>query len=119
MIPSPFADAAHSVHPNYADRHDPQTRPIIERGSLLKINSKQRNATYAKGAALWARIIPTPRRGWLAGDLIPGSPLHANLGHFLGFLILLGWSRFHTKSETAEQGFEDKTWLRVSWCARG
>lgn len=55
LISTPFANAAHSVHPNYADRHDPQTRPVMGRGSVLKINSKQRNATDAEGAALWAR----------------------------------------------------------------
>lgn len=49
------ADAAHSVHPNYAGHHDPDNRPVMGRGSIIKINSKQRYATDAQGIALWNR----------------------------------------------------------------
>ncbi len=53
------ADAAHSVHPNYPEKHDPANHPMAGHGPVLKLNASQRYATDAHGAALWARVCET------------------------------------------------------------
>ncbi|ANP28472.1 hypothetical protein DAD186_19220 [Dermabacter vaginalis] len=49
------SDVGHSIHPNYAERHDPANQPVAGKGPILKINADQRYATDARGAAFWAR----------------------------------------------------------------
>ncbi|MBV7293959.1 M18 family aminopeptidase [Corynebacterium sp. TAE3-ERU16] len=68
------ADAAHSVHPNFADRHDPVNRPLAGLGPALKVNAKQRYATDAESAALWHRICSAaeaPNQVFVSGNHVP------------------------------------------------
>lgn len=50
------ADAGHSVHPNYRERHDPNVRPLSGQGPMLKVNAQQRYASDAHGEALWRAV---------------------------------------------------------------
>ncbi|APR75183.1 Aspartyl aminopeptidase [Minicystis rosea] len=45
------ADMAHGIHPNYADQHEPQHAPQVNRGLVIKSNSNQSYATDGESAA--------------------------------------------------------------------
>lgn len=47
------ADAAHSIHPNYPERHDSENAPVMGMGPALKVNANQRYASNAVTEAMW------------------------------------------------------------------
>ncbi len=49
-------DNAHGIHPNYADKHDPGHKPLINQGPVIKVNANQRYATNSETAG-WFRHI--------------------------------------------------------------
>jgi aspartyl aminopeptidase len=50
------ADMSHAVHPNYASRHEPRHKPVINGGPVVKTNTQQRYATNAVTAAMFTKL---------------------------------------------------------------
>ncbi len=73
------ADMAHAVHPNYADKHDKQHRPVLGKGPVLKFNVNQSYATEASGAAAFVAACRseglTPQRFVSRNDMPCGSTI--------------------------------------------
>jgi aspartyl aminopeptidase len=73
------ADMAHAVHPNYADKHEPEHRPVVGGGPVIKVNAGQRYAsdaeTAARFAALCAEAGVRPQHFVTRSDLACGSTI--------------------------------------------
>lgn len=50
------ADLAHAVHPNVGEKHDPQSRPVINKGPVIKLSANMRYTTDSNSAAVYASI---------------------------------------------------------------
>lgn len=73
------ADMAHAVHPNYADLHEPQHTPQLNRGLVIKSNVNQSYATEGATAAAFelacARAGFSPQRFVVRSDLPCGGTI--------------------------------------------
>ena len=72
-------DNAHGIHPNFADRHDANHGPLLNRGPVIKINANQRYATNSETAALFRHIcqqIDAPVQSFVVrSDMACGSTI--------------------------------------------
>ncbi|KZN14777.1 M18 family aminopeptidase [Marinomonas sp. TW1] len=50
------ADNAHALHPNYANRHDNNHAPAINKGAVIKVNANQRYATNSETASIYRDV---------------------------------------------------------------
>lgn len=50
------ADMAHAVHPNVGEKHDPQNRPLINKGPVIKLSANMRYTTDSNSAAVYQQI---------------------------------------------------------------
>jgi aspartyl aminopeptidase len=58
------ADNAHSVHPNYPERHEAAHRPLVNHGPAIKLNHNQRYATAPATAALAQQVFESAGVPW-------------------------------------------------------
>jgi aspartyl aminopeptidase len=50
------ADMTHAVHPNVGEKHDPQNRPLINKGPVIKLSANMKYTTDSNSAAVYASI---------------------------------------------------------------
>jgi aspartyl aminopeptidase len=82
------ADMAHAVHPSYEDKHEPQHKPLLNGGPVIKSNANQRYATSGETAALFEALcqdVGVPVQKFVTRtDLACGSTIGPIAGGKLG-----------------------------------
>ncbi len=110
------SDAGHAVHPNYAHLHDPDHRPLLNAGTLLKINANGRDTSDAASIALWRRACAAagvPVQPFVSNNAVPcGSTIGPITATRLGLLSVdvgIPLLSMHSTRELA--GVKDPGWL--------
>ncbi len=113
------ADNAHAVHPNYPERHDPNHRPMVNHGPAVKLNSNQRYATGASGAADFQRACATAGVPWQVfvgrNNMPCGSTIGPVTATRLGIQTIdVGVPQLSMHSARELCGVEDPVWLAAA-----
>lgn len=102
------ADNAHGIHPNYADKHEMNHGPVLNKGPVVKVNSNQRYATNSETAAVLRNIaarVDVPLQSFvIRSDMGCGSTIGPITASQLGVPTLdIGVPTFamHSLRETA------------------
>lgn len=110
------ADAAHSVHPNHAAKHDPTHHPLIGAGPVLKINANQRYASDAATSGLWQRAClaaGVPSQTFVGNNAVPcGSTIGPITATRLGIdTVDVGVPLLSMHSARELAGVQDLLWF--------
>ncbi|RSZ63476.1 M18 family aminopeptidase [Corynebacterium hylobatis] len=110
------ADAAHSVHPNHAGKHDPGHHPLINGGPVVKINANQRYASNAETVAQWqraCRAAGVPSQSFVGNNSVPcGSTIGPITATRLGIATVdVGVPLLSMHSARELAGVSDQLWF--------
>ena len=109
-------DAAHSVHPNYAGKHDPTHHPLIGQGPVTKINANQRYASDATSIHLWESACGragVPVQRFVGNNAVPcGSTIGPITATRLGIgTVDVGVPLLSMHSARELVGVQDQLWM--------
>ena len=111
------SDNAHSVHPNYPERHEAGHRPVVNQGPAIKLNHNQRYATTASGSALLQRVFAAADVPWqlfVSRNNIPcGTTIGPMTATRLGIeTVDVGIPQLSMHSARELCGTKDPVWLQ-------
>ncbi len=117
-------DNAHGVHPNYSDKHEPNHRPILNKGPVIKHNANQRYATNSDTSSRFRQAcqqLSIPYQEFvMRSDLACGSTIGPITAANLGIAVIdVGVPTFAMHSIRELAGVRDANWLYqvlVSFC---
>ncbi|MBK9259621.1 MAG: M18 family aminopeptidase [Polyangiaceae bacterium] len=109
------ADMAHALHPNYADQHEPQHQPMLNRGLVIKSNANQSYATDGGTAAFFESVCrdagQCPQKFVVRTDLPCGSTIGPITSAILGIRTVdVGAPMLSMHSCREMAGTEDVYW---------
>ena len=67
---------AHSVHPNYIGKYEARHHPILNQGTVIKVNANQRYTTNAPGMVLLQEVAKRAQVPLQVFVVNNGKPLH-------------------------------------------
>ncbi|MEL4161454.1 M18 family aminopeptidase [Corynebacterium bovis] len=116
------ADAAHSVHPNHPEKHDPVNAPVMNAGPVLKVNASRRYATDGRTTALWrqaCREAGVPCQVFAGNNDVPcGSTIGPLTATRLGVpTVDVGVPLLSMHSAREMAGVDDLRWFRDALAA--
>ena len=82
------ADMAHGVHPNYADKHEPNHKPMLNAGPVVKTHADWRYATETESSSVFRGLcadLGVPTQEFISrSDLACGSTIGPIVASSLG-----------------------------------
>ena len=110
------ADNAHGIHPNYADKHDANHGPLLNRGPVIKTNANQRYASNSETSGLFRHLCEkagVPLQSFVVrSDMACGSTIGPLTASVIGVRTLdIGVPTFAMHSIRELAGARDTAYL--------
>lgn len=110
------ADNAHGIHPNYADKHDSNHGPLLNKGPVIKVNANQRYATTSETSSFFKLLcqqVEVPVQSFVTrSDLGCGSTIGPITASQLGIQTIdIGVPTFAMHSIRELAGSHDLSYL--------